>query len=45
MTRKDDEFSVTFKKKHAVIGFVIALLLIGDEGRKLVSKLIVGLLP
>jgi len=45
MTRKDDEFSVTFKKKHAVIGCIIALLLIGDEGRRLVSKLIVGLLP
>jgi len=45
MIKKDDEFSVTFKKKHAIAGIIIALLLIGEEGRKLVTKLIAGLLP
>jgi len=45
MMKKDDEFSVTFKKKHAVAGMAVALLLIGQEGRHLLAKIIAGFFP
>jgi len=45
MQKKDDEFTMTFKKRHALIGVVIALLLIGEEGRQVVSKLIRSFFP
>jgi len=45
MTKKDEEFSVAFKKKHAVAGMILALLLIGQEGRALIAKIISGLFP
>jgi len=45
MIKKDDEFNVTFKKKHAIAGIVIALLLIGQEGRSLIAKILSGLFP
>jgi len=45
MRKEDDEFSVTFKKKHAVLGIVVALLLIGQEGRALIAKILAGFFP
>jgi len=45
MIKKDEEFSVTFKKKHAVAGIIVALLLIGQEGRALIARILSGLLP
>jgi len=45
MQKNDDEFQVTIKKRYALAGMVIALLIIGEEGRHLVAKLIRSLFP
>jgi len=45
MQDNDGDFSIRFKKRHALAAMVIALLLIGEEGRYLIAKLVRSFFP